>query len=254
MSPSAAQPAVSWPYPRIVAHRGGGKRAPENTLAAIRLGAAMGFRGVEFDVMLAACGTPVLIHDETLKRTTNGRGEVARTPYRELARLDAGGWHSRRFRGEPIPRLDEAARLCREMDLWANVEIKPAAGYERRTGEAVARATQDLWRGAALPPLLSSFSPVALAAARHSAPELPRGLLVGRIPPHWRELMQDLGCVALHCNYRALNKRLAAQIHDAGYAIVAWTVNDRRSAHKLLGWGADCLVTDALERLGPGFQ
>lgn len=245
---------AGWPYPRIVAHRGGGKLAPENTLGAIRLGAAMGFKGVEFDVMLAGCGTPVLIHDATLKRTTSGRGEVARTPYADLAQLDAGGWYSRRFRGERIPRFDEAARLCRELRLWANVEIKPAAGYERRTGEAVARATHELWQGAPLPPVLSSFSPVALAAARHAAPELPRGLLVGRIPPHWRELMQDLDCVALHCNHRALNKRLAAQINAAGYAILAWTVNDRRSARKLLAWGVDCLVTDALERIGPGIH
>jgi len=245
---------VNWPYPRIVAHRGGGKLAPENTLGAIRLGAEMGFRGVEFDVMLAGCGTPVLMHDETLKRTTNGRGEVAHTPYAGLAQLDAGGWHSRRFRGERVPRFDDAARLCRELHLWANVEIKPAAGYERRTGEAVARAARALWQGAPLQPVLSSFSSVALAAARHAAPELPRGLLVGRIPPHWRELMQDLDCVALHCNYRALNKRLAAQIHAAGYAVLAWTVNERRSARKLFGWGVNCLVTDALERVGAAFH
>ncbi len=251
MSPSGAR---GWPYPRILAHRGGGKLAPENTLGAIRLGAAMGFRGVEFDVMLAGCGTPVLIHDETLKRTTGGRGEVARTPYATLAQLDAGAWHSRHFRGERIPRFEDAAHLCRELHLWANVEIKPATGHEWRTGEAVARSAHALWRGAAQPPVLSSFSPLALAAARQAAPELPRGLLVGRIPPHWHALMQDLECFALHCNYRALNKRLAAQIHAAGYAILAWTVNDRRSARKLFGWGVNCLVTDALERVGAEFR
>lgn len=251
MSPSGAR---RWPYPRIVAHRGGGALAPENTLGAIRLGAALGYRGVEFDVMLAGCGTPVLMHDETLKRTTNGRGEVARTPYAQLAQLDAGAWHSGSFRGERIPRFEEAARLCRQLHLWANVEIKPAAGFERRTGEAVARAAHLLWRGAEQLPVLSSFSPLALAAARQAAPELPRGLLVGRIPPHWRELMQDLDCFALHCNYRALNRRLAEAIHAAGHAILTWTVNDRRAARRLLGWGVDCLVTDALQRVGPEFR
>ena len=249
---AAAAHGRRWPYPKIVAHRGGGKLAPENTLGAIRLGASMGFRGVEFDVMLAGCGTPVLIHDETLRRTTNGRGDVAHTPYGELAKLDAGAWHSRAFRGETIPRYDDAVGLCRDLGLWANVEIKPATGFERRSGEAVARATRELWRGSAHPPVLSSFSTVALAAARSVAPELPRGLLVGRIPPHWQELMRDLECVALHCNYRALNLRLARQIHDAGYAILAWTVNDARTARKLLHWGVDCIVTDALVRVGPG--
>jgi len=243
-----------WPYPRIIAHRGGGKLAPENTLAAIRQGGALGFRGVEFDVMLAGDGTPVLIHDETLERTTDGRGEVARTPYARLAALDAGGWHGRRFRGERIPTFEQAARLCRELDLWPNVEIKPARGFERRTGEAVALAARELWRSASLAPVLSSFSAVALAAARAAVPELPRGLLVTRVPPHWRELMQDLGCVALHCNYRVLNARLAEQVHAAGHSILAWTVNDRRAARRLVSWGVDCLATDALARIGPDFR
>lgn len=246
--------SARWPYPKIVAHRGGGRLAPENTLAAIRLGAALGFRGVEFDVMLAGDGTPVLMHDETLARTTGARGEVARTPYARLAELDAGAWRGRKWRGERIPTFEQAARLCRELGLWANVEIKPAAGYERRTGEAVALAARELWRGAALPPVLSSFSPVSLAAARTAAPELPRGLLVGHIPERWREAMQDLECIALHCNYRALKPDVAEAVRDADYGLLCWTVNDRRTAHRLLGWGVNCLVTDALERIGPHFR
>jgi len=246
--------SARWPYPRIVAHRGGGRLAPENTLAAIRFGASLGFGGVEFDVMLAGDGTPVLMHDETLVRTTGTRGEVAHLSYERLAQLDAGSWRGAKWRGERIPTFEQAARLCRELGLWANIEIKPATGYERRTGEAVARAARELWRGAGLPPVLSSFSPLALAAARAAVPELPRGLLVARIPEHWHEALQDLECVALHCNYRALNKRLAARIHAAGYAILAWTVNDRRSARRLLGWGVNCLVTDALARIGPHFR
>jgi len=212
-------------------HRGGGKLAPENTLGAIRFGASLGFKGVEFDVMLAGDGTPVLIHDQTLTRTAGSVGHVATTPYREIAELDAGHWHGPKWRGERIPSFEQAARLCRELGLWANVEIKPATGYERRTGEAVALLARELWRGAAQAPLLSSFSPVALAAARH-----------------------DLECFSLHCNHRALSLRLAQAVHVAGYALLCWTVNDRRSARKLLRWGVDCLVTDALKRIGPQFN
>ena len=242
-----------WPYPRVLAHRGGGKLAPENTLGAIRLGASLGFTGVEFDVMLAGDGTPVLMHDQTLTRTAGSVGQVATTPYREIAELDAGRWHGPKWRGERIPTFEQAARLCRELGLWANVEIKPATGYERRTGEAVARLARELWRGAPQAPLLSSFSPVALAAARSVAPEIPRGLLVGRVPPQWREMLHDLECFSLHCNHRALNLRLAQAVHVAGYPLLCWTVNDRRSARKLLRWGVDCLVTDALKRIGPDF-
>jgi glycerophosphoryl diester phosphodiesterase len=211
----------------------------------------MGFKGVEIDVMLAGDGTPVLMHDQTLKRTTRTRGEVAHAPYAQLAQLDAGAWRGARWRGERIPRFEDAARLCRELGLWANVEIKPAHGYERRTGEAVARLAAELWNGADLPPVLSSFSSVALAAAREAAPALPRGLLAGRLPPHWREILRDLGCAALHCNYRVLKPRVVEEAQAAGCAVLAWTVNDARAVRKLLGWGVDCVVTDRLDRIRP---
>jgi glycerophosphoryl diester phosphodiesterase len=238
--------SANWPYPRIVAHRGGGALAPENTLGAIRLGASMGFKGVEFDVMLAGDGTPVVIHDETVDRTTNGRGEVPAMTYAELSALKID-------KNEKIPRFEDAARLCRELGIWANVEIKPAKGHERATGEAVARMARELWLGAPLGPVLSSFSVEALAGARSVAPGLPRGYLVDRIPDDWRDTMRRLGCIALHCNFKSLTKELADQIHSDGYAILLWTVNDPEIARQMRAIGADCLVTDALDRIGPGF-
>jgi glycerophosphoryl diester phosphodiesterase len=239
--------SVNWPYPKIVAHRGGGALAPENTLGAIRLGASMGFKGVEFDVMLAGDGTPVVIHDETLERTTNGQGSVPSMTYDELARFDAG-------QGERIPRYEDVVKLCRELGLWANVEIKPAQGHERATGEAVARMTREHWFGAPLAPVLSSFSVEALAGARSVAPGAPRGYLVDRIPDDWRDTMRRLGCVALHCNYKSLNEKLADEVHQAGYSILLWTVNDPAEARRMRSMGADCLVTDALDRIGPDFS
>jgi glycerophosphoryl diester phosphodiesterase len=155
---------------------------------------------------------------------------------------------------EKIPCYEDAARLCRELGLWANVEIKPAQGHERKTGEAVARMTRECWRGAPLAPLLSSFSIDALAAARSVAPELARGYLVSKIPHDWRDTMKRLACVALHCNYKSLTKELAAEIHGAGYAILLWTVNDPAAGKRMLEMGADCLVTDALDRIGPDFR
>jgi len=238
---------MSWPYPRIAAHRGGGALAPENTLGAIRLGASMGFKGVEFDVMLAGDGTPVVIHDETVERTTNGRGAVPKMTYTELSLLTIE-------KNERIPKFDDAARLCRELGIWANVEIKPAKGYERATGLAVAALACELWRGADLPPVLSSFSVAALEAAREGAPELPRGYLVDKIPDGWRATMERLGCVALHCNYKTLNPQLAQEIHGAGYSILLWTVNDPGIARRMFALGADCVVTDALNRIGPDFR
>lgn len=243
-----------WPYPRVVAHRGGGSLAPENTLGALRHGASLGFLGAEFDVMLAGDGTPVLIHDETLSRTTNGSGDVARTPYAELRRFDAGSWKGERWKGEHLPTFDEAGRLCRELGLWANVEIKPAKGFARETGTAAARMARELWRGADLPCVLSSFSVEALEAAQAAAPELPRGYIVRDIPADWRETMARLGCVSMHCKHQLLAEEQAAAVRAAGYAVLCWTVNDPDIARRLLGWGVDGIITDALDRIGPDFR
>lgn len=237
---------MAWPYPRIVAHRGGGSLAPENTLGAIRLGASLGFRGVEFDVMLAGDGTPVVIHDETTERTTGVQGRVSLLPYAQLEKLDAGN-------GEIIPRYRKAAELCRALGLWANVEIKPAGGRDRATGEAVAAASRELWRGAELPPVLSSFSVVALEAAQATAPELPRGFLTDELPQDWERTVRRLGCVSVHCNHETLTEPQAKAVREAGYALACWTVNDPVAGRRLLQWGVDCLITDALRAIGPGF-
>src|SRR5260370_41027268 len=159
-------------YPRGVAHRGGGALARENTVAGIRKAAATGFGGIEFDVMLSADKVPLLIHDETLERTTDGRGAVSATPYARLASLDAGAWFGPEYRGERVPTLEQAGKLCVELGLWANVEIKPAQGFERDTGAAAAKLALELGPGASPAPLLSSLHRTAPETARPAAPEL----------------------------------------------------------------------------------
>ena len=246
-------PRPLWPYPRIVAHRGGGLLAPENTLAGIRLARNLGFVGVEFDVKLTADGIPVLMHDDTLERTTDGSGAVAQTSYKEIARLDAGGWFGNEFSDEPVPSFAAAAALCREAGVWANVEIKPCPGRERETGEAVARMAKLLWTGSQPLPLLSSFSALALEAAAVESPELPRALLVVEVPVNWQAQMQRLQCVSLHASHRYLNAALVKAVHDAGYGVLAYTVNDSELALVLLDWELDALVTDQLDVITPHF-
>jgi len=238
---------MAWPYPKVVAHRGGGALAPENTLGAIRRGASLGFKGVEFDVMLTADQVPVLIHDETTDRTTGVKSRVSLTPYAKIEKLDAG-------EGEKIPRFEEAVALCRKLGIWANVEIKPAGGHERATGKAVAGLARELWRGAPLPPVLSSFSIVALEEAQKEAPELPRGYLVDALPADWQATAARLQCAAIHCNHKKLSEQDAKAVRVAGYSLLCWTVNDADTARKLLGWGVDCLVTDALTVVVPDLE
>jgi len=226
--------------PRWFAHRGGGSLAPENTLAGIRLAARMGFRAVEFDVMLSADGTPVLIHDETLTRTTNGAGRVCETPDEILFGLDAGG-------GESIPRFAEAAALCREHGLLANVEIKPATGHEVQTATVVAQLTAALWQGAAVQPLLSSFSLEALEIARDLAPDIRRGVLFDSVPADWLAEMRRLRAFSLHCDAKLLSDEVLAEAQAAGIPVLCYTVNAPEQAKMLLQRGVSALFTDRLD-------
>jgi glycerophosphoryl diester phosphodiesterase len=245
---------VDWPYPRIIAHRGGGSLAPENTLAAMKKGVALGFHGVEFDVKLANYATPILLHDDTLERTTSGKGLARNFSYAELAKLDAGSWFAAEFAGEPIPLFETVAAFLIGHGVWANVEIKPCQGRDDITGETVALAARELWQGAAQQPLLSSFSIAALRAAKAAAPELPRGYVVREVPGDWLQTMQELGCVSLHCRYRTLTRDLAKAVRDAGYGLLVWTVNDPDAAREALSWGANTIVTDRLDLIAPDFH
>jgi glycerophosphoryl diester phosphodiesterase len=228
------------PLPRWIAHRGGGSLAPENTLAGIRVAARLGFKAVEFDVMLSGDGTPVLIHDETLERTTNGAGRVCDTPDSLLFALDAG-------QGERIPRFAEAAALCRELGLLANVEIKPSAGHELGTAAVVARQTADLWRGAAVQPLLSSFSLAALAVARDVAPEISRGVLFEAPPRDWLAEVQRLQAISLHCDADLVGDEVLAEARAHDVPVLCYTVNAPEQAEALFGRGVSGVFTDRLD-------
>ncbi|MEX3630335.1 MAG: glycerophosphodiester phosphodiesterase [Burkholderia sp.] len=246
----------SWPYDgvaHIVAHRGGGKLAPENTLAGLEEGARRGHRMVEFDAKLSADGLSFLLHDDTVERTSNGRGPAAAMRYEALAALDAGAWFDARFTGERMPTLEAVAARCLALGLAANVEIKPCPGREVETGERVALDTARYWRGAAVPPLLSSSSVDALDAARRAVPELPRGLLVETLPPDWCALTAELGCVALHANHREFDAARVAEIRAAGLRMLAYTVNEPARARELIDWGIDLICTDRIDLIGPEF-
>lgn len=234
--------------PRVFAHRCGGALAPENTLAGLRIAAQRGCTAVEFDVMLSADGSPWLIHDETLERTTNGTGRLCDAHDVDLARLDAGCRHHPAFRGEPLPTLRAAALLCRELGLLANVEIKPATGFEVLTGEVVARQVLELWQGGT-PPLLSSFSGSALEAARRVAPQIPMGCLWGHPPADWLARLNALNAHTLHCSAGAISDQLLAVAKSNGVPVLCYTVNNRVEAEALWQRGVASVFSDRIDRI-----
>ena len=240
-----------WPYPLWIAHRGAGKLAPENTLAAFRVGASHGYRAFECDVKLSADGVPFLLHDAALQRTTSGVGAAGERSWSELSRLDAGGWHSRGFAGEPMPSLEAVAAYCIRNTMALNIEIKPSPGDEARTGRAVAFEAARLWESQAVPPLLSSFQPEALQAARDAVPRLPRALLLDALHGGWFERVQALACVAVVTHHSLMDAALIDRLHAARLRALVYTVNEAADANRLLGLGIDGLITDAVDRFAP---
>jgi glycerophosphoryl diester phosphodiesterase len=241
-----------WPLPLWVAHRGAGRLAPENTLAAFRLGAAHGYRAFECDVKLSADGVPFLLHDATLERTTSGRGVAGELDWSALSRIDAGTWHSRAYAGEPLPSLQALAAYLHANAFALDLEIKPTPGTEHHTGQVVGREAARLWAGADAPPLLfSSFRPEALAGARETAPHFPRALLLDTLWPGWLDVAQQLGCSAVITNYNVTSAQALGQIHGAAMRGLVYTVNDPAPAAWLQSIGIDGIITDAVDRFSP---
>lgn len=241
----------TWPYPFWIAHRGAGKLAPENTLAAFRVGAQHGYRAFECDVKLSRDQRPFLLHDATLDRTTPERGIAAERDWAELSRIDAGAWHSRAYAGEPLPSLEAIAAYCRDNRFALNLEIKPTPGQELLTGQVVGREVLRLWAGAPAWPLFSSFKPEALLGAAETAPDVPRALLLDALKPGWLEQARALGCRAVVTHYNLMDKATIAAIHAAGMRALVYTVNDPASVQWLIAHGVDGIITDAVDKFSP---
>jgi glycerophosphoryl diester phosphodiesterase len=244
------QPLPDWPYPGWIAHRGAGLLAPENTLAAFRLGASHGYRMFECDAKLSADGVVFLLHDKELERTTNGRGIAGEQTWSALSRLDAGSWHSPPWTGEPVCTLENLVRWCLANRLMLNIEIKPTPGLEEETGRQVASLVAALWQDAPdLPsPLLTSFRPESLLGAQAVAPHLRRGLLLETRWSGWFEIAQALGCQALVCNHRLWDADSVSTARQAGMRCLAYTVNDDDNLHHMQALGLDGIITDRVDR------
>ena len=233
----------------VIGHRGAAARAPENTLVGLRKAHALGARWVEFDVMLTADGVPVLIHDETLERTTDGRGEVARHTAAEIRSLDAGAWFAPGFAGEWVPTLAEAVDLLLALGLSANVEVKPATGHAAATGEVVAEHLRRHWPDDGPQLLLSSFERAALVSAAKAASNIPRGLLAEELPEDWEAALGALGCATLHLDHARIEPAEIRELTEQGVPVLLYTINEPARAHAMRAAGAAAIITDVPDLL-----
>jgi glycerophosphoryl diester phosphodiesterase len=249
MSPTAA--INSWPLYHsmqgVIAHRGASGEAPENTAPAIRLAHTQGATWAEVDVTISADGIAVIHHDDDLSRCSNGQGLVVQHDLLQLQQLDGGSWFNPQFGGTPILTLHELLQLAQALPLALNLELKPAAGLEAATVHAVAATLAAVEAPPVL--LLSSFSELALALAHESLPQLPRALNVDAIPSDWAQRLSQAQATSLHFDADAVDLQRLAEIHQAGIATAAFTVNHTDQASQLWQAGVSAVFSDYPERL-----
>jgi len=224
-------------YPRIIAHRCGGALAPENTLAGLVRAAQLGCRAVEFDVMLTADSVPILMHDETLERTTHCSGQVADQTLQELRKCDPS-----------ITTLVEVMAECQKLGLWANIELKPATGHEEETGAVVGAWLAQHWNGYGV---ISSFSEKSALAGRRALPRASFALLCDALPTDWQMRILRINACAVHLDAQRVDTEDARQLAAAGMSWAAWTVNDRETADRLFCLGAAAIFTDRPDGWAP---
>ncbi len=216
--------------PKVIGHRGAMAYAPENTLASFREARRRGATWVEIDVKLTADNVPIVMHDVSLKRTTGVDRLVALTPRAELPR--------------DVPTFEEAIACFQELGLGCNVEIKPCEGREAETARVAVATLRRRWPSTLPPPLLSSFKPDSLAAARDAAPEFARAILLGELNDDWRVRADAVGAVAVNTDGKKLAPGRAREVKQAGLALSAYTINDPDQAQALVAMGVDCVITD----------
>ena len=233
---------------RVIAHRGFSGAAPENTLAAIRAAIGVGADMTEIDVTLSSDNRVVVIHDETLDRTTNGSGEVAEFSRAELRELDAGSWFGPSFAGERIPTLDEVLTAV-EGRILLNVEIKSEA-VARGVVARVAAAIRE--HGMVEQVVVSSFSPEALQQMHETAPEIRTAVLYNTKFHQGQdavEIVSDLGASVFNIKRQRLTRKMLRRCRENDVPVGLYTVNKPRRLRRLVKKGIDAIFTDHPDRL-----
>lgn len=224
----------------VFGHRGACAYTPENTIPSFLQALEMGVHGVELDVHLSKDGIPVVIHDESLDKTTNGRGLVVEKTLAELKALDAGSHKGAEFAGIQIPTLDEVFEALAGR-IAVNVEVKAAtAGIEQSVADCIAR------HGMNNKVIVSSFNPQVLKRFAESQKHLKLGFLIdpmeeGEQIKIW---MSSIPHYARHPHYMTIDAAYVRVAHQFGYRVNVWTVNDVDHAVNLAEMGVDCIMTD----------
>lgn len=229
--------------PKIIGHRGGAGYAPENTLAAIQHALDIGVKAIEIDATVSQDGIAMVMHDFNVDRTTDGQGPLILKSAIDLQALDAGSTFDKKYKGERIPKLSEVLTLIAAHNVVLNLEIKPLLGWEEPTVRAVLN-TLNTHTAVHNKIYISSMSTLALDIFHESMPNLAKGLIVYAVPENWAERMIQHNCESLHCYPDFVTAELARDLHEKGYRLNVYTVNDVDQAKALFQLGVDAVFTD----------
>jgi glycerophosphoryl diester phosphodiesterase len=232
----------------VVGHRGASAYAPENTMAAFRHAVELGAAFIETDLHISRDARLVAIHDSTLERTTNGRGEVKDFTLEELRALDAGSWFDSKFAGEKIPTMEEVLDFACERDVGLFLEIKPEAPWGIEHGLlSLLRNSGDAHRVVVL-----SFSAGILRNVRRIDKTVMTGLLFDSMKNGVGAVLDralDIGVRQLAPRGDLVTSELLAKARRHDLQVVCWTVNDAQQMRKLVAVGVDGIMTDYPDRL-----
>lgn len=233
----------------VIAHRGASGYAPENTMAAFRRAVELGVHFIETDLQITRDARVIAIHDDTLDRTTSGKGHVDSCTLEEIRRLDAGAWFDGRsqesFAGERIPSLEEILDFGQERDVIFFLEIKsgPAWGVEH----AVVAALRD--RDASARVVILSFDPRSVDTVRKLDPAMMTGLLCDHPSSDLVERTVRVGARQLVARGDLITSAEIEKAHHSGVQVVAWTINEPEQMRRLIATGVDGIITDYPDRL-----
>jgi glycerophosphoryl diester phosphodiesterase len=249
----------------VIAHRGASATAPENTLAAFRLAREIGADWFELDCTLTADGEVIVIHDDKLERTTNGRGAVAGMTLADLKRLDAGAWKDARYAGEKLPTLAEALSVAGgPTGVYIELKAREDTDAARASALELVEKVVALVRVRAMERhvVVQSFSPHCCAAVKRLAPELRVALLSGckkEEEAKWveaRGAVEAFGLDGLNLGAEGFTPERLVAVHEDGRTMAVWTVDDPAAMRRLAEWGVDGIITNlpdvCLEALGEG--
>lgn len=230
-------------------HRGLASLAPENTLSGVRIAAKNELKWIEMDVQLSRDHYPVIIHDESVARCSNGSANVRDMTWQELQQLDFGHWFDAEFTGEKIPSLKQLFSECQSLDLSLNLELKlyPEDNIALLVEKVVSQIEESQFPSDNL--IISSFTHQALLTCRNKLPHIRLGYLWDKIPNDWQRQLNEFDAFSVHCNYRHLDEQTAHAIKEAGYELYTYTPNDPAQISQHEQWGVDMMISDCAQKL-----